>query len=443
MRYGGSGLSGRGRLARSLVRSKRDYVLYVLRHRKGFTVALVLFLIAVVMFVASPIAGSPVLTVLGLISTLGSVAEFRRHWRELRSYTLEPAEVEYESLAPPPYTEVVALPRRTRENDYAVAARRQLLRASGLTSEGDAATVATWDGSNYELPSDMKSIAAGVLYGHYRRNDAPHFNGRVVRQVTDLDATGRVAISGADYFDLLTTNYLAGRTVCDASGNCVVDGPPWLSSVRPDGSRRMLSLRQSRLANVIGVSSLAFTADVPRRLVLVRQSPVSASSPGLWAPSASGSMDERDVASRRPGEEMSFSQLVVRAMERELVEESNIEPALILGTRILGYYRWLNKGGKPEYAGVTRLGVRADQLRLLPRVEERPWVKRVSILGELDMTALRRGETLQALPEDLHDMARHEHVHLRDSTSFPLYMCLRYLGSALRHDTELRRWLGA
>lgn len=223
------------------LRSRYDYAAYLLRKRRRFALPLILFVGGIGMFAAQPVADSVVLTVGGFLLAVGSVVDFGRCYREVRSYVLQPMEVAYESLRPDPSMELVALERQSRANDYAFAARPHFLRSSGLLPGTAAPLTAYWDSRPFKLPPEMETVAAGVLYSHYRESRAPHFNGCVVRQVTDLDDTGRVGVGMARYFDLLSTNYLAAQSVSDAEGNCVVEEFALLS----DGFGALLKSRGS------------------------------------------------------------------------------------------------------------------------------------------------------------------------------------------------------
>ncbi len=109
------------------------------------------------------------------------------------------------------------------------------------------------------------------------------------------------------------------------------------------------------LTDLVGVSTVAFTTD--GKLVTVRQSSLNAASGLLLAPSGSGSLEPRDL--RTPaGEPRPLLHDAVRAgMERELCEESGLEPEDVRETRLVGFARWMERGAKPEFFGLTQLGV--------------------------------------------------------------------------------------
>lgn len=128
---------------------------------------------------------------------------------------------------------------------------------------------------------------------------------------------------------------------------------------------RIKSLEASMLSNHIGGNTIAFTRD--RRLVLRRQARAMRSV-GLLAPTGSGSLDYRDCRSERH----TLGQLVIAGMTRELLEENHAPGQTIIDwagdTRIIGFFRWLGKGGLPGFLGITRVSV--DSHHLQPNTSE-------------------------------------------------------------------------
>jgi hypothetical protein len=420
-------------------RSRLDYLVFLLRYRKSFARVGAWAAVAVISFIGGWKGDIDWLTGLGVVSTIGALFDVGVQYREVRGHALPPRAVHYEQYPVSPGMQRVVLEREQGENDHGFVATSELLRSSGLARDSARETVGQWNAGEYEMPPEFRSIAAAVLFSHYRRQNVPHFNGRIVRQTSDVDSSGTVSVAPARYFDLLCTNYLTGRMVRDPHDKCLVVGADWMERMA-NGGATVRDVADSPLANGIGISSLAFTADSPRRLIVVKQSYRSASSPGLWAPSSSGSMEERDI--RVEDSSFSFVDAVVDAMQRELVEESNVEPHQILDTRVLGYFRWLNKGAKPEYVGVTLLNTRLADLQLRPRRIEKPWVVRVAEAGALDVAAIERGDVLGALSEDIRGLMLDDHDSLRDAASFPLFVSLRLLAEQLRTDQQFRDWLG-
>jgi hypothetical protein len=258
------------------------------------------------------------------------------------------------------------------------------------------------------------------------------FNGAIIRQDTDLTAEllrsepSSVSLSRTDYFSMLSTNYMTGWRIRDRA-----DGSVRLTELELilDDDRRLLSLAENGLANGIGASTLAFTAD--HRMVLIGQHRLAQSSAENYAPAGSGSVDVRDVRWMRDGRRAELKVMLAHAMRRELCEECNIAPRELGLTEVLGYFRWLNMGAKPEYTGITRINLSSDELRhRTVRVVETRYVREIDVC-RLDVGKLRVNPDSLACLEPA----------VREKASVPLYMCLRSLGHALNRGDQFSRRL--
>ena len=205
------------------------------------------------------------------------------------------------------------------------------------------------------------------------RTAAPPFDGLNIGLCDDPDpAGGAVQLQPVRYFDMMASNYLAGhqwrsrrlgRVVADISRHLIAD----------DG--RLIPLNATELGNQVGVSTVALTSD--GWMVLVHQGVASRSSAGLVAPSGSGSLEPVDIDGRDR-----LPDVIAAGMERELREELGLISAAMrdvrIETTVLGYGRWLEKGAKPEFYGVSRihaamrdLDVRIDRVRAAVRHQAR------------------------------------------------------------------------
>lgn len=129
---------------------------------------------------------------------------------------------------------------------------------------------------------------------------------------------------------------------------------PWHTRAE---SWRLLALSYSQMADHIGISTLVVTRD--RKLVFWSQAENSQQSRNQFVSTGSGSCDWED---RVDGD---LKATLIGAMEREFREESfggKKLPGLKCETRILGYFRWVSRGGKPEFTGVTRADVDSHEL---------------------------------------------------------------------------------
>jgi hypothetical protein len=234
------------------------------------------------------------------------------------------------------------------------------------------------------------------------------FDGLNVRLCSDLDPDGGSAVlQPARYFDTMASNYLAGRqwwstrlrrVVADVSRNIMTT------------SGHLIPLSHSDLANQIGVSTIALTQD--GWMLLVHQGPAARSSPGLVAPSGSGSLEPQDVKGRER-----LAEAVAAGMERELREELGLGSGpmrqIRIETEVRGFGRWLEKGAKPEFFGVSRIHARLRDLDLQIDLSERQFVTQHVKVSPIDVAGLRVGAPFEALG--------------RGMPSVPLELCLRQL----------------
>lgn len=70
-------------------------------------------------------------------------------------------------------------------------------------------------------------------------------------------------------------------------------------------------------------------------------------------------MDYKDLDKKR----FSLKESIKNAMDRELTEENSIlKSAKISESKVLGFFRWVRRSGKPEFVGITKLDNRVDEL---------------------------------------------------------------------------------
>ena len=115
------------------------------------------------------------------------------------------------------------------------------------------------------------------------------------------------------------------------------------------------SLGDSDFSDHIGVSTLLYTKD--GYIFVFRQAGNAGYNANYYMPTGSGSMDYVDF---KEGEDL--RQMVIRGAERELAEESSLKKLLgdeafasLLHTTVIGYYRDMERGGKPEFCCVSRI----------------------------------------------------------------------------------------
>ncbi|MEV7326672.1 hypothetical protein [Micromonospora sp. NPDC093244] len=277
--------------------------------------------------------------------------------------------------------------------------------------------------TSYVLGRDLRRWSFDFLARHART--AAMHNASVLGLADDLPSGSDdpvVRLRRAQYFDFFCSNLLAPYDVYEAGRDTLaLRGRDLIL----DHRGRLRRFADSRLANVVGVSTLAFTID--GRLLLVAQTRDNVGSPGLLAPSGSGSLEPQDATGTSTAP--SLQEVIVGGALRELREECHLEPNEIAESVVLGFGRWMSRGGTPEFCTVTLLKVTAEQvLRRSVRWTERPYVGEVLAVhmpptGEWDADT-----PLALLPAEK-----------RHTASWPLAFSLACLAECMTDETWPQR----
>jgi hypothetical protein len=201
----------------------------------------------------------------------------------------------------------------------------------------------------YSIPNGVQRLESFLLREEHREGKII-FNSPKVRLADDLTPARMVSaeplrIQHTSYFASVCTNESADKEVRLRD----TDEVRFRGTDLCSDSGILQDLAQSQCSNHVGISTIALTSD--GYLISTVQAAGSAQYARQVAPSGSGSADLADV---RDGERL--CDFVVRAMERELKEECGLSPKLDgLSTVVLGYARIVERGGKPEFFGITLL----------------------------------------------------------------------------------------
>jgi hypothetical protein len=209
-------------------------------------------------------------------------------------------------------------------------------------------------------------LLADVLVSKYARlrGEQRFFNEEKLCLGSDIIAAGgSVSVFRGTYFHGFLTNELATKQLStnEPRPEPVFSGARDTSFLEP-GTSRLADIAASGLSNHVGASVLLLTGD--GRIQFWRQAggehgigKAAATGSGScdWEDWADLALDERDVAA-----------MARSAMVRELREESGLMGRLLRAERIecrlLAYFRWARRGGKPEFVGIARTALRSDQL---------------------------------------------------------------------------------
>ncbi|MGW3961662.1 hypothetical protein ACWED2_17700 [Amycolatopsis sp. NPDC005003] len=359
---------------------------------------------------------SAVGVVLSVVALALGVATFTRDLRLLRRRW---AGFEFTTIAAPfPTAELPPPPAYPEAAYLAVPARGTALVSAAidrdLWQERHTIDVAE---ERYRLPPSLKATAPHVL--PLRARGRLLFNGPIVGMRGDpLPAAGArpapIRLHRARFFDAVCSNELAALRITRTETGEEYD---LRKAELTDSAGALRELGSSTLADLVGVSTVAFTTD--GKLVTVRQSPLNSVSGLLLAPSGSGSLEPRDLRTPDGGPRRFLHTAVRAGMERELCEESGLTPEDVRETKVVGFARWMERGAKPEFFGLTALSVdSAEVARRRPVSGERLYSAGLTLF-DVDLpavgAALAGGVPLsEALPQ-----------RLWEDGSLPLLLALR------------------
>jgi hypothetical protein len=231
-----------------------------------------------------------------------------------------------------------------------------------------------------------------------------------------------IKIFKGDYFSSFLTNELSTVIINhEGSGRPYIfhDGTKFYPQITVENSERIKEFNEYISGNHIGASTVAISSD--KYLCLWVQNRKAQQSVGLLAPTGSGSLDWNDVKKFR-----SLKQAVVTGMNREFHEESNrrgmkLSCSQIEETLLIGYFRRLVRGGKPEFVAISRLAVPHTELE--PNEEE---VEDRSLLGEMNHYPVK---TFADLRKTIQDLLQEDSS--RQRLSVPLWANLLALNDAI------------
>jgi hypothetical protein len=284
------------------------------------------------------------------------IHELRRRW----------ADYEFTAIAAPFPTDTIKPPGAYPDALYLYVPNRGTALVSDPIDKALArqSMDARLDEDPYHLPKSLRGSARYVLpvvnYGRLV------FNGKIIGMRGDplppgLGSPPPIRLHIARFFDAQCSNEMCGLQVTHRSG---ADDFDPRTDLLTSTNGQLCTLAESALADCIGISTIAFTAD--NALVVTRQTSRNVASPQLLAPSGSGSLDPRDLgpaSTARPRREETLQDIVRRGMERELQEETGIRQDEVLRTKVIGFARWLERGAKPEFFGVTELSATSADLK--------------------------------------------------------------------------------
>ncbi len=216
---------------------------------------------------------------------------------------------------------------------------------------------------SYSIPSDV-SRNAYRIFSDYLKGKKYFFDSKKIRMDLGVDELMLLAsdkrivqLSKTTYFNSICSNEITCKELRyrDDSSYCF-DG---YTLVKTKGDKnknsRIFSLSDSPCSNHIGVSTLAISND--NQVVFLQQGSKNLVGTNKYIVSASGSVEYSDRRNCT-----FFGDIIVKAMERELREECNLEAKDIIETNVIGFGRLLDRGGKPEFFGISKVNLTVNEI---------------------------------------------------------------------------------
>ncbi|MCC2606765.1 hypothetical protein [Planctobacterium marinum] len=203
----------------------------------------------------------------------------------------------------------------------------------------------------------------------------------IAQFIKAINGKGEVNIEKVTYFDGLVTNE-AFRSILfetlpkddEPLPDSELDLTRYYPAEFESGAWRLGALPSSDVSQHIGISTIAITKD--NRVVIFKQNKNNIIGANTYVASGSGSMDYNDKVDS--GSIREFIEVIKFSMARELCEETGAikrKPHVQLSasqikeiksvaatTWVTGFFRWVNRCGKPEFVGVTKLNKTYDEI---------------------------------------------------------------------------------
>ena len=218
----------------------------------------------------------------------------------------------------------------------------------------------------YTLPNDISKNAYRVFMdflksGKHLQNDKK-LRMNIGLEELQQQKKQTIQLSPTSYFNSICTNDITTfEFIHDDDSSYCLDG---YSLVFAKGNSNKLSriynLSESHCSNHIGVSTIAITSD--HRVIIILQGDKNLQDSKKFNVSATGSLDYKDKKHCK-----TFNELLIKGLERELCEECYINKCkdkdkIKIDTEIFGYGRFLHRGGKPEFFGISYVEMEAEDL---------------------------------------------------------------------------------
>lgn len=131
--------------------------------------------------------------------------------------------------------------------------------------------------------------------------------------------------------------------------------PVYKETINGQESVRFTDDFHEKVSGHVGITSLLLTEN--RRVAMLFQGSTKAIGSRTVSLGGSGSLDYADM--QRAGHPEDLRELLAAGMAREVAEETGMKAHVKQikdNTLVIGFFRWVDRCGKPEFVGVTRAG---------------------------------------------------------------------------------------
>lgn len=208
----------------------------------------------------------------------------------------------------------------------------------------------------FRIGQEISDLVPSILNEIFSNNRSVLFNGTLLRLAQELYLDrNSVYLQKTHYFDSQCTNEIVYKKYRSANQMFFIFDGGDLLAKKEEHASVLFDLDESPCSNQIGVSTLAITSD--NYVIIGKQALASKANAGRYAPSGSGSSEFTDIIGCS-----TLNEVLIKGMERELIEELNIPAHMPIHTSLLGYVRLLERGGKPDFFGVTYINATKKEL---------------------------------------------------------------------------------
>lgn len=358
------------------LQSEWDYFRFIYSSESKLVWALIIFLLGLIASLPTQIA--QVLAIYsvtaGALALLSGLIRTYRKWRNAiiipritKPPVSEETETQWQAGNPAIYSTIA----HSENQETYIWTDWEVNRELSIISTEDQALTGQISKFPYELPGRLRKIAALSLRSRNANKSkvtrkAPRpirFNGKLLRLNSEPTLgqikSGELEFSKVSYFDGECSNELWNYADAADSSPGLIDDLVLTrgNTIRP--------LEHAQVANIVGISILALTSD--EKVVFVRQNSGNSVAPGALASSGSGSLELKDLTVVKDKNSNQFDawELLLHGMVREMKEESLVcsDEVVANSQTLTGYYRWVSRGCKPEFAGLVKLNVNSEELQ--------------------------------------------------------------------------------